>query len=167
MSFVGYLFLWAVLAGIGVFMKKTPIKSIFVGFVLASAFMIITAPSKKAENIPAPEKQIAQKQAPTPRPPRNTESWRTSDNTTGASTMVRDLVRSQLVAPSTAKFPGMFTVAQQTHKIGDRKYRIRSYVDAQNRFGAMIRINYIMEFEQTGPELHSGHWKITHFKALE
>ncbi len=292
MSFFGYMFLWAILAGVGIIMKKSALKSVFIGFVVASLFLAVTAPKKDAQIPPKPEKQVAQKQEtktgsqpqkserPAPATPPasaqipgyritdvndtsyagnrrvvyrvyiNThqtpdqstmeavakevweknkgswneftvfmifgpitdfsagaygianfgrrgmtgyqtnpvplqildlgekfpesveikpipEPWKIEDNTSEASVMARDLVRARLVAPSTAKFPGTMTMLQQTTKIGERKYRIRSYVDAQNRFGAMVRINYIAEIEQTGPELHSGHWRLTSFRETE
>lgn len=54
--------------------------------------------------------------------------------------MIQGDVRSQLKAPSTAKFPTRF--APGTRHEGDCIYRVVSYVDAQNSFGAMIRTNF-------------------------
>ena len=52
------------------------------------------------------------------------------------------LVRQQLKAPSTAKFPGLFDEEPRVTSIGQCQYRVASYVDAQNSFGAMLRMNY-------------------------
>jgi len=54
-----------------------------------------------------------------------------------AQVMCEDFARKQLRAPSTAKF-GRASETTATH-LGDGKYRVRTHVDAQNGFGAMIR----------------------------
>jgi len=53
-----------------------------------------------------------------------------------AFVMMQRPIRAQLKAPSTASFPYAPTVGQP---IGKCRFRITSYVDAQNGFGAMIR----------------------------
>lgn len=55
------------------------------------------------------------------------EAWR----------IAKDLVRENLKAPSTAKFPWDGTAVKQ----GDR-WAVQSYVDSQNSFGAMIRTEW-------------------------
>lgn len=52
----------------------------------------------------------------------------------------KDEVRARLKAPSTASFPWTPIVSQH---IGDCKFQVLAYVDAQNGFGAMIRSNYV------------------------
>lgn len=49
-------------------------------------------------------------------------------------------VRARLKAPTTASFPWTPIVSQH---IGDCKFQVLAYVDAQNGFGAMIRSNYV------------------------
>jgi hypothetical protein len=54
-----------------------------------------------------------------------------------------DYVKQRLRSPSTAKFPGVWDgKADHISKVGEREYFIRSYVDSQNGFGAMIRTNW-------------------------
>ena len=53
-----------------------------------------------------------------------------------------DFVKQKLKSPSTAKFAGLFEKRDHITKVGDREYRIRSYVDSQNGFGATIRSNW-------------------------
>ena len=53
-----------------------------------------------------------------------------------------DFVKKQLRSPSTAEFAGLFEKRDHITKIGTREYRIQSYVDSQNGFGAMIRSNW-------------------------
>lgn len=96
-----------------------------------------------------------------PQPP----SWELEDNSRKASIMLTDLVKERLVSPSTAEFPGMFARTEHVRRIGPGKYSVKSWVDSQNRFGAMVRTNYYAEIQQTGPELHTGHWEMTSFET--
>lgn len=76
--------------------------------------------------------------------------WKTEDNKGMAYIMMEDFVKQRLKAPSTADFPGVFD-GQLDHvtAIGNQTYRIVSYVDAQNSFGAQIRTKFIGEIKQT------------------
>lgn len=74
------------------------------------------------------------------------DAWRTTDNSVEAYVMMQDFVRDRLKAPATAEFP--WDGVSATTKVEDRKYRIRSYVDSQNSFGALIRTTYVGELEQ-------------------
>jgi hypothetical protein len=58
---------------------------------------------------------------------------------------MQEFVRDRLKAPSTAEFPGgMFDNVSDHVTSEDRgTYRIASYVDAENSFGAMLRTHYI------------------------
>ena len=58
----------------------------------------------------------------------------------GAFTMCRQFVEARLKAPASAKFPWASEAA--TTDLGGGKFRVLSYVDSQNSFGAMIRNNY-------------------------
>lgn len=58
-------------------------------------------------------------------------------------------VKARLRAPSTADFPFLDHNVTNT---GSETYLVRSYVDAQNGFGAMIRSNYRCEIRYTGGE---------------
>ncbi len=48
-------------------------------------------------------------------------------------------VKEKVKAPSTAQFPSFDF---QSIHLGEGRYKVTSYVDAQNSFGAMIRTNY-------------------------
>jgi uncharacterized protein YgiM (DUF1202 family) len=52
-------------------------------------------------------------------------------------------VKQRLKSPGSAKFPGIWD-GKRDHvtKLGNREYRINSYVDSQNGFGAMLRTNW-------------------------
>jgi len=75
--------------------------------------------------------------------------WKTTDNSTMAYIMMEDFVKGRLKAPSTAKFPGILDGrSDHISYLGNQKYRINSYVDAQNSFGAMIRTRFSGVIEQ-------------------
>jgi hypothetical protein len=65
----------------------------------------------------------------------------TADEGLLAGGYAKDLVKRRLKAPSTAKFPW---IVEGVH-MGDCVYRVSSYVDSQNGFGAQIRTNYVAE----------------------
>lgn len=67
--------------------------------------------------------------------------------------MMEDFVKERLKAPKSAEFPGIFDGrADHVTYLGNQKYRIASYVDAQNSFGATIRNNFVGEIEQTSED---------------
>lgn len=59
----------------------------------------------------------------------------------------RHLKNNYLKAPSTAKFKHIpeDSISNAVQKIGPNRYRVTSYVDAQNSYGAMIRTNFTIE----------------------
>lgn len=66
-------------------------------------------------------------------------------NTSLAYIVQQDPVRERLVAPTTARFPSQREAAIST--TDNCIFRIRSYLDSQNRFGAMIRTYYETEIQ--------------------
>lgn len=62
-----------------------------------------------------------------------------------AGYMAEKFVRDRLKAPSTAKFP-WYEESSVTIS-GECEFVIRSYVDAQNSYGAMLRSDYVVKLE--------------------
>lgn len=64
-------------------------------------------------------------------------------------------VESALKAPSTAKFSSQRDVAD----LGEGRYRVKSYVDSQNGFGAMIRSDWetVLKYN-SGDPYESSSW---------
>jgi hypothetical protein len=60
-------------------------------------------------------------------------------------------ISSRLKAPNSAKWPSE-SADWVTEDLGGRKYRVRSYLDAQNTFGAMLRQTYscTVEYDDQG-----------------
>jgi hypothetical protein len=74
---------------------------------------------------------------------------RVEDNATIVVTVLcEDAVKARLKAPGTAAFP--FGHATNVAVLGNNRYRLRSYVDAQNSFGAKLRTNFDCVIEGSG-----------------
>jgi hypothetical protein len=79
-----------------------------------------------------------------------------SDNTGNATTDHKRMayiicqlyVEDRLKAPSTADFPS--SLSTDIRDLGNNVFEIRSYVDAQNSFGAMIRTNWYCKIQYIG-----------------
>lgn len=84
----------------------------------------------------------------------------TRDNSTMAYVQAKNFVSSVLKSPSTADFPFLGGGTS----VGSNTYRVTSYVDSQNGFGAMIRSNYDITLEYTGGNAaDQRNWKVIDF----
>ncbi len=91
-------------------------------------------------------------------------AWKTRDNKSMAYIMMEDFVKRKLKAPSTAEFPGIFDgKLDHVKSLGGQKYRIVSYVDAQNTFGAQIRTRFVGEIQQTSED----EWQLISLNLIE
>jgi hypothetical protein len=59
-------------------------------------------------------------------------------------------IEQLLKAPGSAKFPDC--EASKIEGLGNNKYRVTSYVDSQNSFGALLRNNYMILLEYKGKD---------------
>lgn len=69
-----------------------------------------------------------------------------------ASIMAEEFVKQALKAPSTADFP--WYNSDRVKSMGNNKYVVHSYVDAENSYGAKLRTWYICELRYIG----NGKW---------
>lgn len=67
------------------------------------------------------------------------------DDEIAAFVMSQQFVRDRLKSPSSAKFP--FISNATVIKQPGCRFVVRSYVDSQNSFGAMLRTDYVAELE--------------------
>ena len=78
--------------------------------------------------------------------------------------MMERFVKQRLKAPSTADFPGVWDGrGDHVTYLGDQKYRVRSYVDSENSFGAMLRMNFVGEIQQVDEDT----WELVQLQFLE
>ena len=61
-------------------------------------------------------------------------------------------VERNLKSPSTAKYP--WDAKEYVTKINDNDFKVRSYVDSENSFGATIRTNFSCTVEFTGEDTY-------------
>lgn len=63
-------------------------------------------------------------------------------NSSLALSMAQEFVKDRLIAPGSAEWPGIFEGSDHVTALGNKRYRIESWVDSQNAFGALLRIQY-------------------------
>jgi hypothetical protein len=90
-------------------------------------------------------------------------AWKEGNDKIMAYIMMQDFVKRRLKSPRTAKFAGASEKMSHTTYLGNQKYKIHSYVDAQNTFGALIRTQFIGEIEQVSEK----EWQLISLKLLE
>jgi hypothetical protein len=78
------------------------------------------------------------------------KNWREKDNSVGAYVMMQTFVKRRLRSPATADFAS-YNKSTITRIYG-QKYQVRSYVDAQNGFGANVRTHFTGTIEKTSPD---------------
>ena len=83
-----------------------------------------------------------------------------SGDTTGAWVFMTYCVKDRLKCPSSAKFE--YAGAGNVISLDKDRYRINSYVDAQNSFGAPIRINFQGVVQKRG-----SNWELEHLNIDE
>lgn len=64
------------------------------------------------------------------------------DDSSGAWVFMQGFVEKRLKSPSTASFPWFTAISESVIPLGDDRYRVSSYVDAQNAFGATVRTQF-------------------------
>lgn len=84
------------------------------------------------------------------------DAWRTRDDSVEAYIMMQRFVKRHLISPGTAKFPGVLDRIDHVTALGNQTYRIISYVDSQNAFGAMLRTRFVGKIKQVG----DGEWRL-------
>ena len=77
------------------------------------------------------------------------------------ATICQIQMESRLRSPGTADFP--FGHASNVEAVGDNRYRLRSYVDSQNAFGATVRTNFDCVVTGTGNDL--GNYRLVSLDA--
>ncbi len=82
--------------------------------------------------------------------------------------MAQNFVEKQLKSPGTADYGGVWDGDYQSSddvvtELGDDKFRVSAWVDAENSFGAKIRTYFVCELEYVGDD----NWRCTKLDLLE
>lgn len=72
-------------------------------------------------------------------------------NKINAKVMAESFLEERLKAPSTAVYPWV-SVDDVVTELADNKYRYRSYVDAENSFGAKVRTYFEIVVQYVGDD---------------
>ena len=96
------------------------------------------SPEEQARRNAEKEKEQAQREA-------ERRKEREYGTKIGARIMAQDFVKERLVSPSSADFGGIFggqSYSNCVTDLGEGRYRVRGWVDSDNRFGAKLRITF-------------------------
>lgn len=114
--------------------------------------------------------KVAQANKPKKTPPvykkpvRKPIDWRERESKSMAYIMMKDFVKKRLKSPKTADFPGVWDGrGDHVTYLGNQRYKIVSYVDAQNSFGALIRNDFVGIVEQTSED----RWSLNEFSFMQ
>ena len=87
-----------------------------------------------------------------------------ADSARGGTVVVcENRMTSQLRAPGTADYP--FGHVANVQDLGNDRYRLRSYVDAENAFGGEVRTNFVCVVEVSGSGEDVSNYRIVEFDA--
>ncbi|OMP76145.1 MULTISPECIES: hypothetical protein [unclassified Chitinophaga] len=82
-----------------------------------------------------------------------------------AFTISKNFVRETLKAPGSADFP---TLDFTSDYMGENTYMVKSYVDAQNSFGAKLRTHYVATLKFNGGDwADKSNWTLVDLKTSE
>jgi len=100
-------------------------------------------------------KRTPRKTVKVEKPEKKTEE----DRSTMAFVLAQDYVKSALKSPSTADFPWLDFSSES---LGDGLYKVRSYVDAQNTFGATVRHSWEvgLRYKGKGEDSDPTNWEL-------
>ncbi|MEX2639305.1 MAG: hypothetical protein WD266_01375 [Balneolales bacterium] len=80
----------------------------------------------------------------------DTMPWYDKDNSVLAYLAIEDYVNEHLAAPSTAEYPSLSEKKSHTTRESDNIYVFKSWVDAENVYGAMVRRDFVARIQQIG-----------------
>ncbi|WP_433884875.1 hypothetical protein [Pseudomonas vranovensis] len=139
------------------------------GFVLFAAFAGVFMPKPTAEQIQARNeaKRVQGEQDAAEKAKKDAEKAEAEmrkDRSTMAAIICGNYVEQSLKAPKSADFP-FDRAAGGSRALGEQKYLIRSYVDAQNSYGAQLRNWYDCTIQyKSGQEADPRSWQLLALK---
>lgn len=68
-------------------------------------------------------------------------------NETVAFAMSQEFVRQHLKAPTSAAFPNVTDPQTEAAALGECKFMVASWVDAENAFGGTVRSRYVVDLQ--------------------
>ena len=74
---------------------------------------------------------------------KRTELEQQHGSSTMAAIMCEDYVKQRLTSPGSADFASLLSGEVRIDSLGGGRYKVHSYVDAQNSFGALLRSQFV------------------------
>lgn len=139
------------------------------GLVLFTIFAGVFMPKPTPEQVQAraEAKQLADQREAAEKAEKEAEkvkAEKNKDRSTMAAIICSNYVENSLKSPKSADFP-FDKAAGGSKYLGEQKYLVRSYVDAQNAFGAQIRTWYICNIQyQSGQDADQRNWNLLSLK---
>lgn len=135
------------------------------GLVVFAVFVAIVAPKPTAEERQAQvaarqEREAAAADAKAKKDLEDAAASKVQDRSVMAAVICANFVEASLKSPKSADFP-WDRAAGGSRPLGDQTYQVRSYVDAQNSFGAELRNWYECKIQyRSGLEDDPSNWKL-------
>ena len=137
---------------------------IFTGVILIFVFCIVFIKPVQEDAISDTVSQKPVKKRNISKSSAKKRDWREIERPGWAYSTLSTYLERHLKSPKSADFPGFFDIKRShVRYLGDQKYLINSYVDAQNSFGAEIRTHFSGEVEQ----IEEDKWIVLSFRFLE
>lgn len=153
--------------GRGLFLSN--VLGAIVGFVVATLIVAAVAPKpteaeRAASEAVRRDKAAAQVAADAEAAKKKLEQEKNMDRSTMAAIICSNYVEQSLKSPKSADFPfGRAEGGMQ--RFADQRYKVRSYVDAKNAFGAEIRTWYLCDIQyQSGTDADMRSWIVKQLK---
>ena len=121
-----------------------------IGSIILGSLLLVLIYASNSTQPPSPSPSPSQSQTGS----QQSQQDQPSRDILGAHTAAKTFVERRLRSPSTAEFPWVRAKEVVTY-LGDQKYRVESYVDAENGFGSMVRSQYTAVIEDAGDR-----WKL-------
>lgn len=169
----GGIWFWFVKKRIGRGLFLSNVLGAIVGLVAATMLLGATTPAPTEEEKVAQEtarrdkdaaRAKAQAIADAESAAKKAEEEKLKDRSTMAAIICTNYVERALKSPKSADFP--FGNAEGgTQRFPDQRYKIRSYVDAKNAFGAEIRTWYVCDIQyKSGEDFDMRSWSVKQLK---
>lgn len=141
------------------------IAGFFAGFVVFAVFAAVVMPEPTAEERQAQasarqERDKVAAAAKAKKEQQDAAASKVQDRSAMAAIICANFVEASLKSPKSADFP-WDKAAGGSRALGDQTYQVRSYVDAQNSYGAELRNWYECKIQyRSGLDADASSWRL-------
>ena len=117
---------------------------------LVVLIVIVTIADSSRSNHTTPTQSVSAPTQSVSAPPAPEAHWDSTNGKIEAFVMSQSFMKKRLKAPSSASFPWYSDSEVSVAHRGGGIFLVKSYVDAQNSFGAKLRTRYLCELKDNG-----------------